>query len=103
MSNNDEDLASFLMGYGFTEDELFAVTYELNSFRSIPGTTVKRYLNRVLQTINEGDRAAFLKGIMVGVAIKNAAVDALNEPDLSKEMRVAREIEKLQGFDREDK
>jgi len=53
MSNNDEDLSTFLMGYGFTEDELFAVTYELNSFRSIPGTTVKRYLSRVLQTINE--------------------------------------------------
>ena len=103
MSNNDEDLASFLMDYGFTEDELFAVTYELNSFRSIPGTTVKRYLNRVLQTIDDGDRAAFLKGVMVGVAIKNA-VDALNEPDLSEEeMRVAKEIEKLQRFDREGK
>jgi len=38
---------------------------------------VKRYLNRVLQTINEDDRAAFLKGIMVGVVIKNA-VDASN-------------------------
>ncbi len=101
MSNNDEDLSSFLMGYGFTEDELFAVTYELNSFRSIPGTTVKRYLNRVLQTISEDDRPAFLKGILVGVAIKNAA-DALREPDLSEEeMRITKEIEKLQGWDRE--
>ena len=69
MTDNDEDLSSFLMSYGFTEDELFAITYELNSYRSIPGTTVKRYLNRVLQTIIEEDRAAFLKGIMVGVAI----------------------------------
>ena len=66
----------------------------MNSYRSIPGTTVKRYLNRVLQTIIEEDRAAFLKGIMVGVAIKNAA-DSLKEPDLTEEeMRVAREIEK---------
>ena len=105
MSNNDEDLSTFLMGYGFTEDELFAVTYELNSFRSIPGTTVKRYLSRVLQTINEDDRAAFLKGIMVGVAIKNAVDalnDALDEEDITdEEMRVAREIERLQGLDRE--
>lgn len=94
MTDNNEDLSSFLMSYGFTEDELFAVTYELNSYRSIPGTTVKRYLNRVLQTIIEEDRAAFLKGIMVGVAIKNAA-DSLKEPDLTEEeMRVAREIEK---------
>lgn len=103
MSNNDEDLSSFLKGYGFTEDELFTANYELNSFRSIPGTTVKRYLNRVLQTINEDERMAFLKGIMVGVAIKNAA-DSLNEPDLSEEeLRLAREIEKLQGFYADDK
>ena len=94
MTDNDEDLSSFLISYGFTEDELFAATYELNSYRSIPGTTVKRYLNRVLQTIIEEDRAAFLKGIMVGMAIKNAA-DSLKEPDLTEEeMRVAREIEK---------
>jgi hypothetical protein len=105
MSNNDEDLSTFLMDYGFTEDELFAVTYELNSFRSIPGTTVRKYLIRVLQTINEDDRAAFLKGILVGVAIKNAVDalnDALDEEDITdEEMRVAREIERLQGLDRE--
>ncbi|MCK9585746.1 hypothetical protein, partial [Methanothrix soehngenii] len=70
MNNNDEDLSSFLMDFGFTEDELFAVTYELDSYRSIPGTTVKRYLNRILQNITEEDREAFLKGIMVGVVIR---------------------------------
>lgn len=66
---------------------------------------MKRYLSRVLQTINEDDRAAFLKGIMVGVAIKNAVDalnDALDEEDITdEEMRVAREIERLQGLDRE--
>lgn len=94
MSNNDEDLISFLIGFGFTEDEIYSVTYELNSYRSIPGTTVKRYLNRVLQNIIEEDRAAFLKGILVGVAIRKA-VDSLEEPELTEEeMSVAKEIEK---------
>ena len=94
MSNNDEDLSSFLMDFGFTEDELFAVTYELDSYRSIPGTTVKRYLNRILQNITEEDRAAFLKGIMVGVVIRKAA-DSMVEPELTEEeMRVAKEIER---------
>jgi type I restriction-modification system DNA methylase subunit len=94
MSNNDEDLSSFLMDFGFTEDELFAVTYELDSYRSIPGTTVKRYLNRILQNITEEDRAAFLKGIMVGVVIRKA-VDSMVEPELTEEeMRVAKEIER---------
>ena len=93
MSNNDEDLSSFLMNFGFTEDELFAVTYELDSYRSIPGTTVKRYLNRILQNITEEDREAFLKGIMVGVVIRKA-VDSMVEPELTEEeMRVAKEIE----------
>ena len=94
MNNNDEDLSSFLMNFGFTEDELFAVTYELDSYRSIPGTTVKRYLNRILQNITEEDREAFLKGIMVGVVIRKAA-DSMVEPELTEEeMRVAKEIER---------
>jgi 2-keto-3-deoxy-galactonokinase len=94
MSNNDEDLSSFLMDFGFTEDELFAVTYELDSYRSIPGTTVKRYLNRILQNITEEDREAFLKGIMVGVVIRKAA-DSMVEPELTEEeIRVAKEIER---------
>ena len=82
------------MNFGFTEDELFAVTYELDSYRSIPGTTVKRYLNRILQNITEEDREAFLKGIMVGVVIRKA-VDSMVEPELTEEeMRVAKEIER---------
>lgn len=94
MNNNDEDLSSFLMNFGFTEDELFAVTYELDSYRSIPGTTVKRYLNRILQNITEEDREAFLKGIMVGVVIRKAA-DSMVEPELTEEeIRVAKEIER---------
>jgi hypothetical protein len=48
-------------GFGFEEEELNAVLYELNSFRTIPGTTIERYMNRVINTIEEDDRHAFLR------------------------------------------
>jgi hypothetical protein len=95
MCGNDEDLSAYLQSFGFSEEELNCVTDELNSFRSIPGTTIERYMNRVINTIEEDDRHAFLKVILVGVVIRKA-VDALAEPDLTEEeMRIAREIEKL--------
>ena len=97
MSCDDEGLSAFLECFGFTEQELNEVADELNAYRSIPGTTIKRYLNRVLQSIIEEERPAFLKGIMVGVAIRTA-VDAMEEPDLTdEEKRIADEIEK-HGF-----
>lgn len=95
MSGDDQDLSTFLEGFGFSEEELSAVVDELNAYRSIPGTTIGRYMNRVISTIAEEDRTAFLKGIMVGVAIRKVA-DALEEPDLiEEEKRILREIEKL--------
>jgi hypothetical protein len=52
-------------------------------------------MNRVISTIEEEDRPAFLKGILVGVVIRKA-VDALAEPDLTdEEKRIDHEIEKL--------
>jgi hypothetical protein len=97
MSGDDEDLSAFLKGFGFDEEELNAVSDELNSFRANPGTTIERYMNRVINTIEEEDRHAFLKGILVGVAIRKA-VQALELPDpTEEEMRINREIEKL-GF-----
>lgn len=97
MSGDDDDLSAFLKGFGFDEEELNAVSDELNSFRTDPGTTIERYMNRVINTIEEEDRHAFLKGILVGVAIRKA-VEALEQPDLTEEeMRINREIEKL-GF-----
>ena len=99
MSCDDGDLFAFLKGFGFDEEELNAVSDELDSFRTIPGTTIERYMNRVINTIEEEDRRAFLKGILVGVAIRKA-VQALEQPDLTEEeMRINREIEKL-GFHR---
>lgn len=97
MCGNDEDLSAYLQSFGFSEEELNCVMDELNSFRSIPGTTIERYMNRVINTIEKEDRHAFLKGILVGVVIRKA-VDALTEPDLTEEeLRINREIEKLRS------
>lgn len=96
MSSDDDDLSAFLQSFGFSEEELNSVLDELNAYRSIPGTTIGRYMNRITSTIEEEDRPAFLKGIMIGVVIRKA-VDS-EELDLTEEeKRIAREIEKL-GF-----
>lgn len=95
MNGNDEDLSAFMEEFGFAEEELREVQYVLNACKSGPGTTLRRYINRVLATIGEEERPAFLKGIMLGVAIRRA-VDALEEPDLTDEERqIDREIERL--------
>jgi hypothetical protein len=95
MDGDDEDLSVFLQSFGFAEEELNRVMDELNSFRTIPGTTIGRYMNRIISTIEEEDRPAFLKGIFVGVVIRKA-VDAMAEPDLTEEeKKIAREIEKF--------
>ncbi|VVB70334.1 Uncharacterised protein [uncultured archaeon] len=97
MTGSDEDLAGFLRSFGFKEDELFGIQDEINAFRSIPGTTIERYLSRIINTIDDDDRPAFLKGVMAGVAIKSAA-DALSEPDLTDdEIRIDEEIERLKS------
>ena len=48
MSVEDEDLTSFLESLGFSEEELRDVMYELDSCRSVPGTTIRKYINRIL-------------------------------------------------------
>ncbi len=100
MRSDGEDLLAFLQGFGFSEEELNCVLDELNAYRfdayrSIPGTTIGRYMNRVINTLVEEERTAFLKGIIVGVAIRKVA-DVLAEPDLTdEEKRIDHEIEKL--------
>jgi hypothetical protein len=95
MSGYDDDPLAFLKSFGFSKEELCAVIDELNSYRTIPGTTIGRYMNRVISSIEEEDRPAFLKGILVGVAIRKVA-DILAEPDLTdEEKRIDHEIEKL--------
>jgi hypothetical protein len=97
MTGEDEDLCAFLERFGFSRDEIQSVLYELEAYRSIPGTTVGRYINRIVNSLTDEDRSAFLKGIMVGVAIRGA-VDALEEPELTEEeRRVLEEIERLRS------
>ncbi len=94
MNDNDENLLVFLREFSFTDQELNYVLDELNSYRSFPGTTIRRYMNRVINSLEPDERHAFLKGIMLGIAIRRAA-DALSEPDLSdEEKRISGEIEK---------
>ena len=98
MRVDDEGLSPFLESFGFTIDELRDVRDELDAYRSLPGTTLRRYMNRVIDSILDEERFAFLKGILVGVAIRKAA-DFWEEPDLtSEEKRIACEIERL-GLD----
>jgi len=95
MSGDGEDLSGFLKGFGFSEEELEVVMDELNAYRSIPGTTLGRYMNRIISTIVDEERPAFLKGIIVGVAIRKA-VDALEETNLTEEEKqIDIEIERI--------
>jgi hypothetical protein len=84
MSGHNNDPSAFLKSFGFSGEELCAIIDELNSYRTIPGTTIGRYMNRVINSIEEEDRPAFLKGILVGVAIRKVA-DVLAETDLTDE------------------
>lgn len=95
MGGYDEDLSTFLKGFGFSDEELYTAMDELNAYRSIPGTTISRYMNRAIDALAKEERHAFLKGVLLGIAIRKAA-DAMTEPDLTEvEKRIAREIEKL--------
>lgn len=95
MCGGDEDLLAFLEGFGFAEDELRAVMDEVVAYRSIPGTTLGRYMNRVINNLADEERPAFLKGVMIGVAIRKA-IDGLSEPGPTDEERqIDIEIERL--------
>lgn len=76
MKGENGDLSAFLKSFGFTDEELRDAMDELNAYRSIPGTTLGRYINRVINTLAVEERPAFLKGMMIGVAIREI-VDTL--------------------------
>ena len=96
MSKVDEDLFSFLHSYGFSLEELDSAFYEIQSFRSIPGTTLRRYMNRIIGSIKKEDRPALLKGIILGVAIRKAA-ESVEEPPLTQEEKqIDMQIERLE-------
>ncbi|NYT02684.1 MAG: hypothetical protein GKC10_08015 [Methanosarcinales archaeon] len=71
--DEEESLEEFICSFDFTEEEMMAVRDELDSYRTIPGSNLAKYIRRVAVTIEEDDRPAFLKGIMVGAAIRLAA------------------------------
>jgi len=95
MSKVDEDLFSFLHSYGFSLEELDSAFYEIQSFRSIPGTTLRRYMNRIIGSIKKEDRPALLKGIILGVAIRGAVESIEERPLTQEEEQIDREIERL--------
>ena len=95
MSKVDEDLFSFLHSYGFSLEELDSAFYEIQSFRSIPGTTLRRYMNRIRGSIKQEDRPALLKGIILGVAIRKAAESIEERALTQEEEQIDLEIESL--------
>ena len=95
MSKVDEDLFSFLHSYGFSCEELDSTFYETESFRSIPGTTLRRSMNRIIGSVKKEDRPALLKGIILGVAIRKAAESIEETPLTQEEKQIDLEIERL--------
>ncbi|HII07664.1 MAG TPA: hypothetical protein HA349_10235 [Methanotrichaceae archaeon] len=93
------DFRTFLDVAGFEDDEVLLVTDELNAYRSVPGTTLQRYLNRVLNSVEEDQRLAFLKGVIVGTAIHDNLENCDLESHITAEVnRRLREI--LDDLDR---
>ncbi len=80
--NQDQkyDFLAFMRAAGFEEDEVLLVIDELYAYRSIPGTTLKKYVNRVQSSVEVDCRPAFLKGVIVGTAIHQN----LENPDLER-------------------
>jgi hypothetical protein len=76
------DFLTFIKAAGFEVDELLLVTDELDAYKSIPGTTLRRYVNRVQSSVEVDCRLAFLKGVIVGTAIH----ESLENPDLEKQI-----------------
>ncbi|MGV8175121.1 MAG: hypothetical protein ACP5OU_05410 [Methanothrix sp.] len=77
---DDSNLLAFLDSFGFSPEEVFCVSDELDAYRSIPGMTVSRYMNTIINNIEKEDRSVFLKGIMAGLAVKKAE-EELSDPD----------------------
>lgn len=69
MFRDPQDLRAVIQTIGFTEEETRRAMDELEAYRSIPGTTLIRFLRRAMASVDEGERMAFLKGLVVGAAI----------------------------------
>jgi hypothetical protein len=69
---DDPNMLALMGSFGFSEEDVYSVSDELDAYRAIPGTTISRYVNRIINNIETKDRPTFLKGILAGMAIKNA-------------------------------
>jgi hypothetical protein len=76
---DDPNMLALMGSFGFSEEEVCSVSDELDAYRSIPGTTISRYVNRIIYNVENEDRSAFLKGMMAGMAIRSAD-DELSDP-----------------------
>ncbi len=92
-----DDLVSFMLDLGFSEDEVEGCIIELEGFRSIPGTILRRYINRAAASLGENERPAFLKGVFVGFSIRLAAKKDLQEEAVFSEedRRIDQELERF--------
>lgn len=91
------DLEKYIMSFGFDEDEIDQVNYELCAYRSIPGTNMSKYIRRVISNLDEEERPAFLKGLMIGTIIRTKNEEIIVQEDSIQEevKRIDDEIKKL--------
>jgi len=82
---DDPNMLALMGSFGFSEEEVYSVSDELDAYRSIPGTTISRYVNRIINNIENEDRSAFLKGIMAGLAIRSADDELFDLHSIDKE------------------
>ena len=82
---DDPNMLALLDSFGFSEEEVYRVSDELDSYRTIPGTTISRYVNRIINNIEDKDRSAFLKGMMAGLAIRSADDELADSCSIDRE------------------
>jgi hypothetical protein len=70
LDEDSDELNSLLLELGFEKEEIREATDELNAYKGIPGTTLKKYVNRALSSISDEGRRDFLKGLIVGMAVR---------------------------------
>ncbi len=62
----EPDLEDLLGKIVFSEVEIDMVLFELDQLRSITSTSTDKYLTRVLSSVGDDGRSAFLKGFLAG-------------------------------------
>ena len=82
---DDPNMLALMGSFGFSEEEVYRVSDELDSYRAIPGTTISRYVNRIINNIQDKERSAFLKGMMAGLAIRCADDELFDPHSIDKE------------------